>query len=291
MHVGHMIPFMALFWLYLHGYHSITLLGGATAKVGDPTGRLMARENQGRSLRAANTVAMHYQLKKLWNNVETVGRKYGYERDQNWHRELANNSMWLNKASIAEVLSIMGTGLRMGAMLSRDTVKNRMEKGDGMSFSEFCYPILQAWDWWHMYSTKGIQLQIGGADQFGNIVSGMDAIKYIIKTNPNPEKRGDNALRRALPPADHDKLQNPESGDPLNTPMGFTVPLMTTSSGEKFGKSAGNAVWLDKEQTSVFNLYGVSAPENKHRDQVDANSLNSTLSAHQTPTSSECSRC
>ena len=123
--------------------------------------------------------------------------------------------------------------------LEFDSVRNKMEKGDGMSFAEFTYPLLQAWDWWHMYSTKGIQLQIGGSDQFGNIIAGMDAIKHVAKNHYNP-------------------LLRQEKEDPLMKPMGFTVPLLTTASGEKFGKSAGNAVWLDKQMTSTFDLYQVS---------------------------------
>ena len=118
------------------------------------------------------------------------------------------------------------------------SVRSRMESGDGMSFSEFMYPILQSWDWWHMYHTKNIQIQIGGSDQFGNITAGIDAINYINKNHPNPV----------------DRKENP---GPLDMPMGFTTPLLTTVSGEKFGKSAGNAVWLDKELTSTFDLYQV----------------------------------
>ena len=113
-----------------------------------------------------------------------------------------------------------------------------MDNGDGMSFAEFTYPLLQAWDWWHMYSTKGIQVQIGGSDQFGNIIAGIDAIKYIAKNHSDPNFRQ-------------------EKEEPLMKPMGFTVPLLTTASGEKFGKSAGNAIWLDKEMTSTFELYQV----------------------------------
>jgi tyrosyl-tRNA synthetase len=124
-------------------------------------------------------------------------------------------------------------------MLTTSSVKNKMEKMEGMSFSEFCYPVLQAWDWWHMYRKSGVQLQIGGADQYGNILSGVDAIKHGLK-----------AVNSGSSP--------PKA--PSSMPMGFTVPLLTTPSGEKFGKSAGNAVWLDKEQTSVFDLYGVSIP-------------------------------
>ena len=117
-------------------------------------------------------------------------------------------------------------------------VKTKMESGDGISFSEFTYPLLQAWDWWHMYNSKGIQLQIGGSDQFGNIIAGMDAINYIRKSHYDPDIRQEKEV-------------------PFVKPMGFTVPLLTTSSGEKFGKSAGNAVWLDKDMTSTFELYQV----------------------------------
>ena len=113
-----------------------------------------------------------------------------------------------------------------------------MEKGDGMSFAEFSYPVLQSWDWWYMYETKDIQLQIGGSDQYGNIIAGMDAIKYIAKNH-------------------YDPLVRQEKEDRTRLPMGFTTPLLTTTSGEKFGKSAGNAIWLDKEMTSIFELYQV----------------------------------
>ena len=122
-------------------------------------------------------------------------------------------------------------------------VRNKMTNGDGLSLDEFLYPVLQSMDWWHMYETMGIQVQIGGSDQFGNIAAGIEAIKYIKKTHYDPDHR---EKHRTL----------------LNTPMGFTVPLLTTSSGEKFGKSAGNAIWLDKDRTTTFNLYQVSLEGN-----------------------------
>jgi len=119
-----------------------------------------------------------------------------------------------------------------------------MEKGDGMSFAEFTYPLLQAWDFWHLYNSPlEINLQIGGTDQFGNIVAGIDAIKSISKRHPNPDVRAKYEGEKALPPA-----------------FGLTVPLLTTAGGEKFGKSAGNAIWLDKGMTSTFDLYQVPSP-------------------------------
>lgn len=113
-----------------------------------------------------------------------------------------------------------------------------MASGDGMSLGEFLYPVLQSWDWWHMYHTKGIQVQIGGTDQYGNILSGIESIKYINKNHYNPVDRQ-------------------EKEEFLNTPMGFTIPLLTSASGEKFGKSLGNAIWLDKDMTNVFDQYQV----------------------------------
>lgn len=115
-------------------------------------------------------------------------------------------------------------------------VRNKMEKGDGMSFSEFTYPLLQGWDWWHMYKTHSVQVQVGGADQYGNIVAGMDAVRFIAQSEGESALKGE---QRSI------------------EPMGLTVPLLTTASGEKFGKSAGNAIWLDLKMTSSFDLYGV----------------------------------
>ncbi|TVY89596.1 Tyrosine--tRNA ligase, mitochondrial [Lachnellula willkommii] len=238
LHVGHLLPFMSLFWMYFHGYQSVILLGGATAKIGDPSDRLTTRVKEHSSTRTANMVNMHYQLKKLWANIHAHGQDCGFYQgnDFNHQRALLNNNAWWNKMPMLEVLQVLGPGMRMGPMLGKDTVKNKMEKGDGMSFAEFTYPIMQAWDWWHLYNTKGVQVQIGGADQYGNITAGIDAVKYISKNHPDPVVRSHVA--------------------PLGDPFGFTVPLLTTSSGAKFGKSAGNAIWLDREQTSTFDLYG-----------------------------------
>lgn len=115
-------------------------------------------------------------------------------------------------------------------------VKTRLESGSGMSFTEFCYPIMQAWDWWHLYQ-KGVMIQVGGSDQSGNIQFGIDTIKQVLKTSPIETKPG----------------EDPD----LSMPFGLTVPLLTTSTGEKIGKSAGNSIWLDKDMTSTYDLYQV----------------------------------
>jgi tyrosyl-tRNA synthetase len=121
LHVGHMLPLMSLFWMYVHGYHTVTLLGGATAKIGDPTDRLTTREEVHRATRTENMVKMHYQLKKLWVNVEAYGLKYGYKWEWAWKRGLVNNNIWMNKLGIMEILQVLGPGVRIGPMLGRET--------------------------------------------------------------------------------------------------------------------------------------------------------------------------
>ena len=113
-----------------------------------------------------------------------------------------------------------------------------------MSFSEFTYPLLQGWDWWHMYQHNGVLVQIGGSDQYGNIIAGMDAVKYIAQSRAESQEEATWLDADGKLKADA-------------TPMGLTVPLLTTASGAKFGKSAGNAIWLDQTLTSAFDLYGV----------------------------------
>jgi tyrosyl-tRNA synthetase len=235
MHVGHMLPFMVLAWGYVWGLPVTFLLGGATSRVGDPTGRLKGRDAVHSSVRKANMASMHMQLKKLGSSIEQYGRKHGYVRKPIWKRALLNNNTWWNSMPFIEVLRDLGAFMRLGPMLGRDTVKTRLNQGDGMSFAEFSYPLLQAWDWWTLFQ-KGTQVQVGGADQYGNILFGMDAVKAISRNTAIEIK------------------QNPLESE-LDRPIGFTTPLLTAPSGEKFGKSAGNAIWLDKDMTSTFELY------------------------------------
>jgi tyrosyl-tRNA synthetase len=231
---------MALFWMHLYGFHTITLVGGATAQIGDPTWRTTARKDMVKQERHDNTSQIENQLKFMWSNVKFLGDRYGISPKQSSHT-LLNNLDWLGRVSILEVLQKMGVGLRMGSLLSRESVKSRLDSEDGMALAEFCYPLLQAWDWWHMFEQDHVKVQIGGADQFGNIVTGVEALKHLFKRS---KSTSDTSLTA-------DTQQEPEI-------LGFTVPLLTTSSGEKFGKSAGNAVWLSHELTSSFDLYAVS---------------------------------
>ncbi|RSL65025.1 hypothetical protein CEP54_004412 [Fusarium duplospermum] len=236
MHVGHLLPLMPMFWMWFHGHPAVTLIGGSTARIGDPTDRLESRKILTNSEISKNITKMHVQLGRLWTNVQHLREKYGYEKDWAAKHRLLNNNMWLGNLTLYDFAKRIARHTRIGPMLSRDTVKRKMTEGDGMSLGEFMYPLLQGWDFWHMYNKLGIQMQIGGSDQYGNIVAGIDALKTIRDTEEAPYAK--------MPTTwEHE-------------PVGFTVPLLTDSSGAKFGKSAGNAIWLDEFKTSAFDLYG-----------------------------------
>ncbi|KAL2675339.1 hypothetical protein Neosp_011523 [[Neocosmospora] mangrovei] len=236
LHVGHLLPLMPLFLLWFHGHPAVTLIGGSTARIGDPTGRLESREIITNSEISKNITKMHVQLTRLWTNVQHLRVKYGYEKDWAAKHHLLNNNMWLGSLTLYDFAKRVARHTRIGPMLSKETVKRKMTEGDGMSLGEFMYPLLQGWDFWHMYNKLGIQMQIGGSDQYGNITAGIDALKTIRDTEEAPH------------------LKMPTTWE--HEPIGFTVPLLTDSSGAKFGKSAGNAIWLDEFKTSAFDLYG-----------------------------------
>lgn len=120
MHVGHLIPFMALFWLYLHGHKAITLVGGGTASVGDPTGRVKARPHLAKEERRQNIHGIEAQLQRIWGNVSALGKKH-QQGSLGGESKLLNNEEWLARSSILDVLSTIGAGLRLGAMMGRDT--------------------------------------------------------------------------------------------------------------------------------------------------------------------------
>lgn len=121
MHLGHLLPFMALFWMWFHGYPAITLLGGATARIGDPTDRLQSREMMSNAEISKNVTKIHYQLTRLWANVTHLRNKYGYEEDWAAKHALMNNSMWLGGLTMYDFSKRLARHMRMGPMLSRET--------------------------------------------------------------------------------------------------------------------------------------------------------------------------
>ena len=211
LHAGHLVPLVMLKRLQEAGHRPIALAGGATGMIGDPRDvgeRSMLTEAE----IAGNVEKIEGQLRRFIDIVE---------EDQPGRGLLVNNYDWVSKMSVIEFLRDLGKNFSLNTMLDRDTVKRRLES-DGMSYTEFSYMLLQANDFVHLRRNYGCRLQIGGSDQWGNIVSGVD-------------------LNRRL---DAEKVH------------GLTVPLVTDAEGNKFGKSTGGGkLWLDAEQTSPYAWY------------------------------------
>lgn len=172
-----------------------------------------------------------------WRMVEQDSFPYDFERYGLFYETWSDAGQgyvrfYLNLFRLCFTLLLLTT-----SRTKKYRVKTRLASGNGMSFSEFTYPLMQAWDWWTLFQ-KGFQVQVGGSDQFGNILFGIDAVKAASRNTEIEE------------------LRNPLENE-LDHPVGLTTPLLTNSSGEKLGKSSGNAIWLDKDMTSSFELYQV----------------------------------
>jgi len=205
MHIGHLVPFLVLKRFQDAGHQPIVLVGGATGTIGDPGGKNAERQIQSLEIIQHNVSCLTEQLKRLFGNTATF----------------VNNYDWTHDLSVIDFLRDFGKSFNVSQMIARDTVKSRLETG--ISFTEFAYQILQAMDYNHLYTHHNCQLQIGGSEQWGNIVSGLDLIR---------KKQGHEA-----------KV------------FGLTLPLVTKADGTKFGKTESGAVWLDAEKTSPYEMY------------------------------------
>lgn len=191
-------------------------------------------------VRSNNVTHIRSQLETFLSRGKEYADKRGYKGFGTARTQ--NNADWWRDVKMLNFLSIYGRHIRVGQMLARESVKNRMESEQGIGFNEFTYQILQAFDFWHLHSNEGCRLQVGGNDQWGNITAGTDLISRL---------RSEAAKNKTL-----GKL--PKASKDQDAAYGMTVPLLTTPSGEKFGKSAGNAVWIDPSLTKPYELYQVS---------------------------------
>jgi len=205
-HVGSLIPIMALAHMQRLGHRPIALVGGGTGLVGDPSGKTEMREMLTPRQVNQNARGLKHQL----------ARFVSFENDR---AALVNNATWLNKLKYIPFLRDYGRHFSVNRMLTSESCRLRLETG--LSFLEFSYSLLQAYDFLHLYQTEKCVLQMGGSDQWGNIVAGIDLIRRV------------------------------EQG----SAYGITFPLITTSSGEKMGKTAQGAIWLDSKRTSPYDYY------------------------------------
>jgi len=212
LHVGHLMGQLTLRRFQLAGHHPIALAGGATGMVGDPSGRSAERNLLTRDQIDHNIGCIKAQLARLLD-FDTAANP----------ARVVDNADWTAPISFLDFLRDVGKHFSLNVMLAKDSVKSRLGSESGISYTEFSYQLLQAYDFLHLKETCGCELQIGGSDQWGNLTAGTDLI------------------RRKL---GHDA-----------TAWGWTFPLITKADGTKFGKTASGAVWLDPAKTSPYRFY------------------------------------
>ncbi len=210
LHVGHLMNVMVLRWLQKTGHKPITLMGGGTTKVGDPSFRADERPLLGPEQIDANIAGM-----------KQVFAKYLSYDDSDTGALMLNNAEWLDDLNYLDFLRDIGRHFSVNRMLSFESVKSRLDREQSLSFLEFNYMILQAYDFLELNRRYGCILQMGGSDQWGNIVNGIDLTRRVL---------------------DHEIY-------------GLTTPLLTTSDGRKMGKSQGGAVWLNGDMLSPYEFW------------------------------------
>ena len=214
LHIGHLVGVMMLRHFQNCGHKPYALVGGATGMIGDPSGKSTERNLLTEEVLAHNIKGIQKQLAKFLD----------FESEAPNRAELVNNYDWMKEFSFLSFIRDIGKHITVNYMMAKDSVKKRFdpnENTDGMSFTEFSYQLLQGYDFLHLYRQKGLTLQMGGSDQWGNITTGTELIRRIA---------GGKAYA-------------------------LTCPLITKADGTKFGKSEGGNVWLDAEKTSPYKFY------------------------------------
>jgi tyrosyl-tRNA synthetase len=208
LHAGSLVQLRAIKSLIKHGHKAIVLLGGGTTKIGDPSGKDTSRK------------ILTY--KEIQDNIDNFKKIFEhYFRDYKKNITFINNNDWLSNLNYIELLRDLGSFVSINRMLTFESVKERLKREQSLSFLEFNYMILQSYDFLHLNKNHDCDLQIGGSDQWGNIVLGMEIISKINKKNA----------------------------------FGLTTPLLTTSTGKKMGKTEQGAVWIDQSKFSSYDFY------------------------------------
>ena len=208
LHAGSLVQLRAIKTLIKHGHQAIVLLGGGTTKIGDPSGKDTSRQ------------ILTYET--IQKNIENFKRIFEhYFRDFKENIKFINNDQWLDKLNYIELLRDLGSQVSINRMLTFESVKERLKREQSLSFLEFNYMILQSYDFLHLNKNENCELQIGGSDQWGNIVLGMEIISKINKKDA----------------------------------FGLTTPLLTSSTGKKMGKTEQGAVWIDQNKYSSYDFY------------------------------------
>ena len=210
LHIGNLASIMMLVHLQQAGHKPIALIGGATGMIGDPAGKSEERNLLDENVLRYNQQAIKTQLEKFLD----------FDCGKN-SAEMVNNYDWTKEFGLLEFLRDVGKHLTVNYMVAKDSVKNRMDSGSGISFAEFSYQLVQGYDFCWLYENKQVKLQMGGSDQWGNIVTGTELIRRKLRGEA----------------------------------YALTCPLITKSDGGKFGKTEEGNIWLDPERTSPYKFY------------------------------------
>lgn len=211
LHVGNLVPLLALRRFQLAGHHPIALAGGATGRIGDPSGKTVERQLLSAEILSSNIASVKSQLARLLD----------FEAKSN-PAQLLDNASWFAPITFLDFLRDVGKHFTVNHMVAKESVRARMEDREvGISFTEFSYMLLQAYDFYHLNQSQKCELEIGGSDQWGNITAGIDLCHKKARTKT----------------------------------FGLTLPLLTNADGSKFGKSVAGAIWLDPKKTSVYRFY------------------------------------
>lgn len=210
LHIGHLVPLMGLARLQRFGHHPIALAGGGTSMIGDPSGKANERQLLTKDEIQSNVDAIKGQLAHLLD----------FEVKSNPAR-LMNNADWLISLNLVDFLRDVGKYFKVNAMIAKELVRTRLEREDGISFTEFSYMLLQSYDYLHLFDTQGCRMQTGGSDQWGNITTGVELIR----------RTRDQAA------------------------YALVYPLITKADGSKFGKTKSGSIWLSAQRTSPYRFY------------------------------------
>jgi tyrosyl-tRNA synthetase len=211
LHIGHLVGVMTLLHFQRSGHQPVALVGGATGMIGDPSFKSAERNLLDKATLDHNVACIQKQLAKFLD----------FSGSQPNKASLVNNYDWMSQFTFLEFIRDVGKHITVNYMMSKDSVKRRLEDGNGLSFTEFSYQLIQGYDFYHLWKNQNCSIQLGGSDQWGNIVTGTELIRRM---------GGGSAFA-------------------------LTVPLITKADGTKFGKTEGGSVWLDPEKTSPYAFY------------------------------------
>ncbi len=214
LHIGSLVQIILLVHLKNFGHKPIALVGGATGMIGDPSGKSEDRNLLTEEILAKNVAGLKSVLSRFLD----------FDASGENAPEMVNNYDWMKEFSFIDFAREVGKRITVNYMMAKDSVKKRFSgEGEGMSFTEFTYQLIQGYDFYHLYKNKNVLLQMGGSDQWGNITTGTELVRRM---------GGENSKAYAM-----------------------TTPLITKADGSKFGKSEGGNIWLDTDKTSVYKFY------------------------------------